>query len=185
MENKIKREASVKKSDTFPTDEALKKAPEQTSATEKKATSSATLLKNYAVSNKKTSATFKDLGERKNGQKTEYAVECSFLGETTVGTGTTRTDARETACKLMAEKIGIGKKKKTTKAKNKAAAKPKPAQKPDLIAKQEAKNNDLSIEKTAKALQGQKKAFSSKRKAGKKQHTKKTANIGKSVAKAK
>ena len=81
------------------------------------------------------SATFKDLGERKNGQKTEYAVECSFLGETTVGTGTTRTDARETACKLMAEKIGIGKKKKTTKAKNKAAAKPKPAQKPDLIAK--------------------------------------------------
>ena len=89
----------------------------------KKKISSATLLKNYATSNKKTSPTFKDLGERKSGQKTEYAVECSFLGETTVGTGSTRPEAREDACKLMAETIGIGKKKKTAKVKAKASAK--------------------------------------------------------------
>ena len=80
----------------------------------KKASASVT-LKNYATSNKKPSPTFRDLGERKNGNKTECAVECSFLSETALGVGQTRLEAREAACQLMVEKIGIGKKKTTKK----------------------------------------------------------------------
>jgi hypothetical protein len=68
-------------------------------------------LKNYATSNKKPSPTFRDLGERKNGNKTECVVECSFVGEITLGTGASRLEAREAACQLMVDKIGIGKKK--------------------------------------------------------------------------
>ena len=81
-------------------------------------------LKNYATSNKKPSPTFRDLGERKNGNKTECAVECSFMGEVTLGTGATRLDARENASQLMAEVIGIGKKKAAKKKSPTAANKP-------------------------------------------------------------
>ena len=81
-------------------------------------------LKNYATSNKKPSPTFRDLGERKNGNKTECAVECSFMGEVTLGTGATRLDARENASQLMAEVIGIGKKKAAKKKSTTAANKP-------------------------------------------------------------
>ena len=81
-------------------------------------------LKNYATSNKKPSPTFRDLGERKNGNKTECAVECSFMGEVTLGTGATRLDARENASQLMAEVIGIGKKKAAKKKSPTTANKP-------------------------------------------------------------
>ena len=116
----------------------------------KKKTSSAALLKNYATSNKKTSPTFKDLGERKNGQKTEYAVECYFLGEITTGTGATRPEAREDSCRLMAEKLGIGKKKKAIKTKSKASKSPKTVQskkannKSDIKAEPVTENEDSS-----------------------------------------
>lgn len=80
-----------------------------------KSTSAATLLKNYATSNKKSSPIFKDLGERKNGSKTECVIECSFMDTTATGTGATRLEAREEACRLVADKLGIGKKKTTKK----------------------------------------------------------------------
>ena len=72
-------------------------------------------LKSYASAHKKPSAIFRDLGERKNGNRIECAVECSFVNEVTLGIGKTRIDAREEACRLMIEKLGIGKKKKPVK----------------------------------------------------------------------
>lgn len=89
------------------TDNLPKKAPD-----EKGVPSYAALLKNYATSNKKPSPTFRDLGEKKNGRDTECSVECSFMDASAVGTGGTRTEARETACRLVADKLGIGKKAK-------------------------------------------------------------------------
>lgn len=89
------------------TDNLPKKAPD-----EKGVPSYAALLKNYATSNKKPSPVFRDLGEKKNGRDTECSVECSFMDASAVGTGTTRTEARETACRLVADKLGIGKKAK-------------------------------------------------------------------------
>ena len=83
---------------------------------EKVIASYATLLKNYAVSNKKSSPVFRDLGERKNGKRTECAVECSFMDAVATGVGPTRPEAREAACKLIAEKLGIGKKRTAKKA---------------------------------------------------------------------
>ena len=71
-------------------------------------------LKAYATANKKPSPIFRDLGERRNGSKLECAVECSFMGETSLGVGSTRLEAREAASHLMVELIGIGKKKKQT-----------------------------------------------------------------------
>ena len=94
-------------------------------------------LKNYATSNKKPSPTFRDLGERKNGNKTECAVECSFMGEVTLGTGATRLDARENASQLMAEVIGIGKKKAAKKKSPTTANKPATA-KSEASARSEA-----------------------------------------------
>ena len=121
--NKIQNSEKVSKVTDITTsiaEDSIKKSQDAVPAEIKKATSSAALLKKYATSNKKPSPTFKDLGERKNGQKTEYAVECSFMNDTAIGTGATRPEAREAACKLMADKIGIGKKKSQ---KNKAEAK--------------------------------------------------------------
>ena len=77
--------------------------------------SAAMLIKDYAQKNKKLSPAFKDLGERRNGQNTECAVECSFADESAVGIGKTRTEAREAACLLIAEKLGLVKKKAPTK----------------------------------------------------------------------
>ena len=84
-------------------------------ASNKKQGGATATLKSYATSNKKSSPTFRDLGERKNGNKTECAVECSFMGETSLGIGSTRLEAREAASALMVEIIGIGKKKKPAK----------------------------------------------------------------------
>ena len=96
--------------------------------------SAAILIKDYAQKNKKLSPAFKDLGERRNGQNTECAVECSFADESAVGIGKTRTEAREAACLLIAEKLGLIKTKAPTKkptVKNTQAIKKKPtARKP-------------------------------------------------------
>ncbi len=78
---------------------------------EKTVASYATLLKSYATSNKKSSPIFRDLGERRNGKRTACAVECSFMDAVATGVGETRPEAREAACKLIAQKLGIGKKK--------------------------------------------------------------------------
>ena len=77
--------------------------------------SAATLIKDYALKNKRSSPIFKDLGERKVGQTVECAVECSFADTTAVGTGKTRSDAREAACREIAEKLGLIKKKSPAK----------------------------------------------------------------------
>ena len=110
---------------------------------EQKATTPTVRLKNYATSNKKPSPIFKDLGASKNGQNTEYKVECSFMNETTLGTGSSRIEAREAASRLMADKIGIGKKKKPQSApiqtKAKAPAKNHSAGKKHRSAKKPAK----------------------------------------------
>lgn len=92
----------------------------ENASNEKKSESYAALIKSYAISNKKTSPAFKDLGERRNGAAVECAVECSFMDTTSLGVGKTRLEAREAACKLMLEKLGIGKKEKATQ---KSAAK--------------------------------------------------------------
>jgi hypothetical protein len=107
-------------------------------------------LKNYATSNKKPSPTFRDLGERKNGNKTECVVECSFVGEITLGTGASRLEAREAACQLMVDKIGIGKKKaKKANEAAKSAEQKKNAQngKPAASEKPEHKNAQNSKKK--------------------------------------
>ena len=83
-----------------------------TQSTVAKAVTKYAALKNYAASSKKPSPVFKDLGQRKVGGRTEYLVECSFMNESAVGTGQSRSEAREVACGLMLEKIGTGKKAK-------------------------------------------------------------------------
>ena len=83
-----------------------------TQSTVAKAVTKYAALKNYAASSKKPSPVFKDLGQRKVGGRTEYLVECSFMNESAVGTGQSRSEAREAACGLMLEKIGTGKKAK-------------------------------------------------------------------------
>ena len=107
-----KNSKAVKAEKTSP-NTSSEKAPENVKEKANKSISAAIVLKNYAMSNKKSTPIFKDLGERKNGQKTEYAVECSFLDNTTLGTGASRSEARENAARLMVENVGIGKKKNT------------------------------------------------------------------------
>ena len=134
-------------------------------------------LKNYAISNKKPSPTFRDLGERRNGNKTECAVECSFMGEVTLGTGATRLDARENASQLMVEKIGIGKKNKSEKsAAQKANPKTAPA-KAETVKSEPAKATSSKSEPAAakKAKPRKKKpAYKAKHPAGKKKPTTKS-----------
>ena len=151
-----------KNDDAKPVEQVKEATAEET----KKKTSSATLLKNYATSNKKSSPTFKDLGERKNGKKTECVVECSFLGETTIGIGSTRPEARETACKLMAEKLGIGKKKKTTKAKTKTSKSTKSEQ-------EKATDDKAGAKVDAQSAAEDKKQSSTSEKANVREHTRK------------
>lgn len=86
----------------------------------------AMLLRNHAQKNKIPSPIFKDLGERKNGQTVECAVECSFADTSAVGTGKTRSDARESACKEIAEKLGLIKKKSPAKKPQQQGKRPQP-----------------------------------------------------------
>ena len=120
-------------------------------------------LKNYAISNKKPSPTFRDLGERKNGNKTECAVECSFMGEVTLGTGATRLDARENASQLMAEVIGIGKKKAAKKKSPTAANKPATA-KSEASARSEAASTPKAQAEAKKSPKEQSNAPAKKKK---------------------
>ena len=115
------------------TEESTPKAADPHLTANKKQGGATVTLKNYATSNKKPSPTFRDLGERKNGSKIECAVECSFMGETSLGVGATRLEAREAASHLMVEIIGIGKKKKATQSpspKKKAEPTEKPTAQP-------------------------------------------------------
>ena len=145
VKNEDKPATKNKKDESVPSvntaENITAKAAESQAAVAKvtKQTSSAVLLKNYAASNKKSSPAFKDLGQRRNGQKTEYAVECYFAGESVIGIGDTRTEARESAGRLVAEKIGIGKKKqqirssqsgRTSAAKKRVTKKPVPKKNP-------------------------------------------------------
>ena len=77
------------------------------SAVVKTKKSAAELLKDHAIKQKCPSPVFRDLGEKRIGQNTECAVECSFLDLTLVGTGKTRSEARENASNLIGEAIGI------------------------------------------------------------------------------
>ena len=154
---KDKKQSAKTEKALIPAEE--KKVEKPVKTTSKKATSAATLLKNYAVSNKKSSPIFKDLGERKNGQKVEYAVECSFSEESAIGIGPTRPEARENACQLVADALGIGKKK--------AAKKPLPTSKKTVNANFE-KSEDTKEKNNAKsnaaAKQNGKKGYNSKKK---------------------
>ena len=125
-------------------------------------------LKNYATSNKKPSPTFRDLGERKSGSKTECAVECSFMGETSLGIGSTRLEAREAASALMVEIIGIGKKKKPAKkeivphnaaTKSTEAKTGESAKKAEPSAEQPKKTNDSKSNGTKKKKPGKRKTY--------------------------
>ena len=110
------------KEETAKRTEATTEAPEKEVIT---VASAAMLLKAHAQKNKKPSPIFKDLGERKNGQSTECAVECAFADVSAVGTGKTRTEARESACKEIAEKLGLIKKKTPAKS-HQSGKKPQP-----------------------------------------------------------
>ena len=116
-----------------------------------KATTPTAKLKNYATSNKKPSPVFKDLGSVGKGQNAEYKVECSFMNETTLGVGKSRIEARESASQLMAEKLGVGKKKQTQNAPKKANV---PAKKPSqnkTTKKPTGKKHQPAKKQTAKA----------------------------------
>ena len=132
---------AVAKETPVPTEESTPKVAEAHITANKKQGGATVTLKNYATSNKKPSPTFRDLGERKNGSKIECAVECSFMGETSLGIGATRLEAREAASHLMVEIIGIGKKKKATKS-------PSPKKKAEPIEKPLAQSAAKSADKT-------------------------------------
>ena len=153
-----------KKNDTPPTNKVKeattahkkKKAETSTSPTpeteiasvetkQKKEISPLAKLKAYASSQKKSSPVFKDLGEIKNGSSTECRVECIFLGETAVGIGASRAEARESATKLMIEKLGIGAKKK--KAKTSSSAKKSSHKKSNTKKSEQAKTSEAAAQK--------------------------------------
>ena len=120
--------ASIEKTTNSANPETVKRTELTTEAPKKEVVtvaSAAMLLKDYAQKNKKPSPVFKDLGERKNGQVVECAVECSFTDVSAIGTGKTRAEARESACKEIAEKLGLIKKKAPAKA-HQSGKKPQP-----------------------------------------------------------
>ena len=83
-----------------------------------------TLLKKYVEENKLPSPVFKDLGERKLGAKIECAVECSLSSHTAIGTGKTRTEARENACMLIIQELSEVKRSSSPEVAKTAAKKP-------------------------------------------------------------
>lgn len=105
--------AAPKKASTPTTAPQPKKAPAKKPVEEQP--SGTTILKEYALNNKKPTPIFKDLGVIKSNGRMEYRVECRFDGERVVGTGLSRTDAREAATKMMLDIVGIGKSKPTAK----------------------------------------------------------------------
>ena len=123
---KAQAEKSVKpaKIEAVAPTEAPAKAPKTEVVT---VASAAMLLRDHAQKNKKPSPIFKDLGERKNGQSVECAVECTYSDATAIGSAKTRTEARESACLQIAEKLGLIK-KKTPAKKPREGKKPQPKQ---------------------------------------------------------
>ena len=123
---KAQTEKSVKpaKIEAVAPTEAPAKAPKTEVVT---VASAAMLLRDHAQKNKKPSPVFKDLGERKNGQSVECAVECTYSDATAIGSAKTRTEARESACLQIAEKLGLIK-KKTPAKKPREGKKPQPKQ---------------------------------------------------------
>lgn len=160
-------------------EEPAKSVTEAIIASNKKQGGATATLKSYATSNKKSSPTFRDLGERKNGNKTECAVECSFMGETSLGIGSTRLEAREAASALMVEIIGIGKKKKPAKkeivphnvaTKSTEAKTGESAKKAEPSTEQPKKTNDSKNNGTKKKKPGKRKPYG-KRPSNKKKTT--------------
>ena len=100
------------KKTTTQSQEALKVSE---AATEKSNRSPLAVLKAYASSQKISTAVFKDLGEIKKSNTSECRVECLFSGESVIGSGKTRSEARENSASAMVELIGIGKKKAKAK----------------------------------------------------------------------
>ena len=130
-------------------------------------------LKSYATANKKPSPVFRDLGERKNGRKTECAVECSFMKETTLGTGASRLEARENASQLMVEKLDIGKKKKAAKAPSQKEVSAEKAKKQETVKTPEAPKKAEPENKQSAASESTATAKSEAKKPAKKAQAKK------------
>ena len=132
-----------KKSNATPESE---KTPEPKSTPKSETTLSAQMvLKAYASSQKKPSAIFKDLGQINVNNSTECRVECCFLDKSIIGSGKTRSEARESSAILMVDMLGIGKKKKSAKktsnAKKKAEQGTSEASNPEIKNQQEAKKS--------------------------------------------
>lgn len=113
VDNSEKRAPSKAAKKTTTQSQEAQKVSE--AATEKSNRSPLAVLKAYASSQKISTAVFKDLGEIKKANTSECRVECLFSGESVIGSGKTRSEARENSASAMVELIGIGKKK--TKAK--------------------------------------------------------------------
>ena len=128
--DKVKKSApsAKKKTADIKAAPAIEDATAQIEPKVKKEISPLAKLKAYASSQKKPNPVFKDLGEIKSASSVECRVECIFAGESAIGTGGSRSDARESATKLMMEKLGIGvKKKKAKKNSTKKSGQPKAA----------------------------------------------------------
>jgi len=151
-----------------PKDDDAKKV----TVTAKKQASHLAKLKVLALSEKKPSPAFRDLGISNVNEKEEYKVECIFDKESVIGVGQTRPEAREHASKLMAEKMGLVKPsnahaKKTGVASQKNAKKNMPEIKKP--AKSAAKK-EAEPESKPTAPQAGKKSSSSKKYPSKKRH---------------
>ena len=128
VEPKAKSRTPASDSAKSATNEKSEPLPAGRADADKNAVSYSALLKKYATSNKKPSAVFRDLGEKRNGKSTEYAVECSFMNATAIGVGKTRPEAREDSCRLIAEELGIGKRKQKPVTQKNSAKTPVPTQ---------------------------------------------------------
>ena len=71
------------------------------------------LLKEYALSHKTATPTFKDLGESVTRGGAEYRIECRFMGVSAIGISDTRLGARESAAGMIAKELKLGVKKKS------------------------------------------------------------------------
>ena len=127
-EPKVKSKTPASDSAKSDTNKKSEPLPAGRADADKNAVSYSALLKKYATSNKKPSAVFRDLGEKRNGKSTEYAVECSFMNATAIGVGKTRPEAREDSCRLIAEELGIGKRKQKPVTQKNSAKTPVPTQ---------------------------------------------------------
>ena len=88
--------------------------------------SSASLsLKKRAVSGGVATPTYKDLGEVKVGKKSEYRVECIFMGASEIGSGSTRPEAKENAALIMLNRLRLSEKKATKTPSRDTAPQPK------------------------------------------------------------